>query len=46
MNMCVEWKLHAFLILAPDGGKWLASYPSHYAPGERTRSAHWTEGMG
>lgn len=29
MNICVGWKLHTFLILAPDGGKWLASCPSH-----------------
>jgi hypothetical protein len=43
--MCVGWKLHVFLILAPDGGKWLASCPSYVVPGETACSADWTEGM-
>lgn len=44
MNMFVGWEPHAFFILAPDGGKWSSLCPSHYAPGEKTHSAHWTEG--
>jgi len=32
-------QLNAFLTLAPDGGEWSASRPSHFTPG-----AHWIGG--
>jgi len=31
----VEVKHHAFLTLAPEGGDWSASCPSHFVPRER-----------
>jgi hypothetical protein len=34
-----------FFTLVLDGGKWLASYPGCFSPGERGPSTHWTGGQ-
>jgi len=40
----VEVQLHALLILALVGGKWSASHPGHFNPGEGTPDTHWIGG--
>jgi hypothetical protein len=40
----VEIQLHAFLTLALYGGKWSASRPGRFTPGERVPGTHWIGG--
>jgi len=36
----VEVQLHAFLTLVLDEGKWSASHPGHFTPGESASGIH------
>jgi hypothetical protein len=36
--------IHVFLTSALVGGKWSASRPGHFTPGERVRGTHWIGG--
>jgi hypothetical protein len=33
-----------YLMLAMEGGEWLASLPGHFTPWEEAPGTHWTEG--
>jgi hypothetical protein len=39
--MCI----HFFFTSALVGGKWLASYPNRFIPGERDPDSHWIGGL-
>jgi len=40
----VEVQVHAFLLFPLDGGKWSASGPDRFTPGERAHTTHWMGG--
>jgi hypothetical protein len=40
----MDVQLHVFITSALDGGKWSASHPSYFTPGEGTYSTHWIGG--